>query len=303
MAPSVFIHHSVPPPDPHHLCNRTLLRTELRENVNAKLEEESGVEGARMRWTADGYAEEIVIALGLKLDNWPPDVPFANLSRIGGGVRRLEDLLRRWYAQDPAIAIRLVPSTPEDRANAAADPLSVHPNRQRVKPLKPVSISTAQIVYPRALHPGDLGSMGVHPTSTQPRAVESVHDKTERQQRSDVKRRRGRRVKLLTADGLPVVRPYPLPPKRGITSFRFILPESSLLARGGDGGGDRYFLVDDPIDEFLPDDVVSMADSRSSPSLEDDPIDEYPPDDAIGGASEVDEIECADGSWPGECSG
>ncbi|KAL7282968.1 hypothetical protein ACG7TL_002386 [Trametes sanguinea] len=249
MAPFVFIHHAFQP-NPRSLCNRTLLRTELRESVNKKLEEESGVEGVQMRWTFDGYAKDIIIALGLKVDNWPKHIPFANLSNVGGGVRTLGELLRRWYAQDPDIAIRLVPSTPEDRANAAADPLSVHPNRERFEPPTPVFSAEPLILYPRALHPGDLGTMGVHPTSTEPHAVERIHRKKKRRrQRSDVKKHRGRRVKMLTADGLPVVRPYPFPPKRGITSSRFILPESSK-------GGDGYHLADDPVDEFLPE-IVS----------------------------------------------
>ncbi|KAJ2990658.1 hypothetical protein NUW54_g8406 [Trametes sanguinea] len=307
MPPVVFIHHALPSRR-RYKCRRTLLRTELRESVNAKLVvEESAKEGAAMRWTPEHYAEDIVITLGLKFHNWPKTIPFANLSKIGGGVPVLEELLRRWYSQDPNIAIRLVPSTPEDRANAAADPLSVHPNRKLFKPPTPIFDSEPLTVYPLALHPGDLGPMGIHPTSTQPSAVtETLHgepEKKTRQQRSDVKRHRGPRVKLLTAEGLPFVRPYPFPPKRGITSFRFVLPESSQVKLVGDledREGPGYVLVNDPIDEFLPDIAPRLrADGRSRSVLADDPIDEFLPEEIIGGGMEVDEIEDADGDWPG----
>ncbi|KAJ2993607.1 hypothetical protein NUW54_g7692 [Trametes sanguinea] len=117
-------------------------------------------------------------------------------------------------------------------------------------------------------------------------------------QRSDVKKHRGRRVKPLTADGLPFVRPYPFPPKRGITSFRFVLPESSQVKLVGEiGEGLGYFLVDDPIDEFLQDVAPAGVDGCGRSVLEDDPIEEFLPE-AVGGGMEVDEIEDADGDWP-----
>ncbi|KAJ2972120.1 hypothetical protein NUW54_g12342 [Trametes sanguinea] len=120
-----------------------------------------------------------------------------------------------------------------------------------------------------------------------------------RQQRSDVKRHHARRLKSLTADSLPVVRPYPLPPKRGITSFRFVLPESSQVQLvGEDSEGPGYFLVNDPVDEFSPDSAPG-AYGRSRSVLEDDPISEFLPEEALGGGMEVDEIEDADGDWPG----
>lgn len=84
-----------------------------------------------MRYVARIYAIKIVIELGCKIVGWPARVPFRNLSKIGGGMASLRELHRLWHLTEPAEGeerLRFEPSTAEDKANVARDPVSVHPN-------------------------------------------------------------------------------------------------------------------------------------------------------------------------------
>ncbi|KAJ2984665.1 hypothetical protein NUW54_g10427 [Trametes sanguinea] len=53
------------------------------------------------------------------------------------------------------------------------------------------------------------------------------------------------------------------PLKRGITSFRFVLPDTSDAQSCPSNGCSGYHLTDDPIDEFLPEDDVDEIEPAS----------------------------------------
>ena len=51
-----------------------------------------------MKWTPRGYARQVVFRGELVLRGWPASdgIPFANLSKVKGGVSVMEYLLRLW---------------------------------------------------------------------------------------------------------------------------------------------------------------------------------------------------------------
>lgn len=202
----------------------------------------SSVTGASMSYTHTGYAKGVLIRYGLKLVNWPADIPFVNLSDIRGGVDVLERLHALWLDG----TLHFERATPEDLANAAADPTSVHPNRalfeleQQRRAQAAAALSQSTVVAPAALHPGTLMPLGVLPTSTRP-GVATLGVRP-RSQRRDVKKARRR----------PVTNPANLPlrrPKPGVKSARYVLEweeEERPKKRV------RFALVDEPIEEIIP---------------------------------------------------
>ncbi|CDO78190.1 hypothetical protein BN946_scf184691.g2 [Trametes cinnabarina] len=223
---------------------RDRVRAELRLKIDTKLQELTGKPRTRMRWTEDGYAQQVVLRHKLKIV-WPRDIPFMNLSDLRGGVRILYPLRALWEAG----SIRLEPATAEDLANAARDPRSVHPN-PRLLSERPTP-SEGVVVAPLAFRPAgtELGFLGVHPTSTQRAAVVPILGKRPRRQRADIKRARRR----------PVTNPNDLPlrrRKKGVTSTEYVLDEVSEIEEFSDGdepAGKRmkFLCTDDPIEEFL----------------------------------------------------
>ncbi|OSD05487.1 hypothetical protein PYCCODRAFT_1465373 [Trametes coccinea BRFM310] len=221
---------------------RDRLRAELRYKIDMRLQELTGSPDARMRWTEDEYARLVVLRHEAKI-KWPADVPFLNLSDIRGGVRPLEQLREHWNTG----VLCLERATAEDLVKAARDPRTVHPNPDLIS--KRPAPAAGVVVESSALYPGTLAFLGVHPTSTQPAAVESILGKRSRDQRIDVKRPRVR----------PVTNPLNLPlrrRKRGVTSRRYVFEPESEIEDFSDAEERarkraRYLCTDDPIEEFL----------------------------------------------------
>ncbi|OSC96252.1 hypothetical protein PYCCODRAFT_1441176, partial [Trametes coccinea BRFM310] len=267
MAPLLFVEFTLQPHPPHEgfPCHRSRLRGELRAYINRMLGDAIGNPRARMRWTFQAYLEEIVLRDRHQLVHWPPHIPFANLSLLKGGIRTLLELRRLLYSQDPNLAIRFEPVTAEECAKAVLDPMSMHPNPAMAN-LSDSPIFEPLIVHSSALHPGDLGRLGSHPTSTQAGAVKKMFGKVRRRQRSDVKRRHQRRTgkntshNSQTGGSAAVLHGRRRPPKRGITSFQFVLPETadSKCCQRSD-----YYLTDDPIDEFVSDEDADEIEPAS----------------------------------------
>ncbi|KAI0660154.1 hypothetical protein C8Q70DRAFT_978753 [Cubamyces menziesii] len=142
---------------------------------NSGTEELTGIEGAHMRYTIDGYASRIVCQYGLKLVDWPPEIPFENLSNLIGGIGVLSTLQDAWNSG----TLRFERVTPEDIENATRDPESVHPNPSLLHwrngaesaaaghPHRPA----APILMPLVLHPGNLSILGRHPTAIHPGTI------------------------------------------------------------------------------------------------------------------------------------
>ncbi|KAI9070290.1 hypothetical protein FKP32DRAFT_1670476 [Trametes sanguinea] len=259
MAPLVFVNLVLQPHPPYGglPCHRSRLRGELRAYINNMLATDTGDPRARMRWTFKDYLQVVVLSHRRKIV-WPPHIPFKNLSLLKGGIRTLLELGRLLYSQDPKLAIRFEAVTAEEYAEALSNPMSMHPNPAMANMDESVSESEPLILCPSALHPGGLTRLGSHPTSTQPCAVHKKYGKAPRRQRSDVKRRHRRAKDSTKAQAVGTYlqgRRRPL--KRGITSFRFILPETSS------SDSSVYHLTDDPIDEFLPEDDVEDIEPAS----------------------------------------
>lgn len=81
-----------------------------------------------MCYTIEGYAGTIVCTYGLKLVGWPEKVNFADLSRVRGGRRTLEHLLKLWNND----TLKFEPASELERLNAALDPTSVAPAKEYV---------------------------------------------------------------------------------------------------------------------------------------------------------------------------
>ncbi|KAH9903515.1 uncharacterized protein BXZ73DRAFT_29375, partial [Epithele typhae] len=99
---------------------RAWLRAEMNESVATK----SNTPGAKMRYTVDDFLKQVFTRCGLVLEGWPADIPFCNLSDVGGNTN-LERLRHAWVQGD----LRFVPVTDEHKAAAEADPLSAVPGR------------------------------------------------------------------------------------------------------------------------------------------------------------------------------
>ncbi|CDO69608.1 hypothetical protein BN946_scf184875.g11 [Trametes cinnabarina] len=228
------------------------LKQQFRCALNAGLEKCTGLPGAHMSWTTDGFATRVVAGYGFTLPNWPSNIPFDDPSSIEGGVRSLETLLEAWF--DPKSGFTFVPATAEQRAIAKAMPQMVHPNVKLIKTERKRS-PRAIVVAPVVLHPSALIPLGCHPTSTIPAEI----DNGPRSQRIDVKKPRKPRIP----------HPYkrtPMLPKRGVTSKRFVIEleedaenpasvpggSSSAVVSGRRGGGQGdYLAVNDVIYPFF----------------------------------------------------
>ena len=75
----------------------------------------TGDPGAAMWWTVEDYTATVVVQYGFRLAGYPRDVPFGNLSDIGGGGARLAHLLRLWRTG----ALRFEP--PDGKGSAGGD--------------------------------------------------------------------------------------------------------------------------------------------------------------------------------------
>lgn len=229
-----------------------------------------------MRYTPEGYARGIVAKYGYKLVGWPSEIPFRNLSDIGGGAGPLLELLRLWkLPEEDQERLRFERASEEEIARAAVDPESVHPNRTKLEEQRQAAVEAAeeagpeaagaspQVVLSDVFHPDGLDFVGIHPTSTDPHAAGIGSD--QQAQRVDMGRRRRRAVDISGETRL-----RKLPAKRGITTPRFVLAECQPAAEEderGQGGGDgeraakrarvetRELAVNDPIDQF----ALSMA--------------------------------------------
>ncbi|KAJ2984877.1 hypothetical protein NUW54_g10347 [Trametes sanguinea] len=115
---------------------RDELKAELRAVFNARLEELTGIVGARISYPLDKYTRLVVIRYEVMFFEWPDDVPFLELSRIRGGIAPLERLLEHWNAGK----LRLERATPEQIEKAKRDPMSVHPNPPRAQ--HPAAVSS-----------------------------------------------------------------------------------------------------------------------------------------------------------------
>lgn len=201
-----------------------------------------------MCYAVNSYAGEIVIKCGYVLLGWPENVPFTNLSDIGGGSTTLLELRRRWnLPEGHAQRLRFEPASPEDRANAARDPESVHPTPKKLPELKERAARSSARAKKAAVrsynyHPETMRFLGRQSTSTRP------EPKGVRSQRIDTGRRRPRE-----ADNDPRVTKK----KRmvGITSMECVIPGFRGTISGSGGGAEEEeceedCAVDDPITEF-----------------------------------------------------
>ncbi|KAI0633837.1 hypothetical protein C8Q77DRAFT_1073574 [Trametes polyzona] len=259
---------------------RDRLRAELRSEFTGKVRTKSGRPKATMSYTMNHYARRLVINSKLKLVGWPSHIPFRNLSKIGGGIRPLQELHRLWNLTDPvdrSERLQFVPSTAEDRRNAARDPLSVHPNRPMYE-MELAAAAAAEAARARAqardgsgtqtgaessaaqptdttvvacmavevgvLHPTDLGLLGTQLTSTQAqRGVVFDGDELARDQRRDMG---GRRPRATDKDPR-----FKKRPKRGITSFRFIIPGNAPAGAHASGQRLRTARADHAVQDPL----------------------------------------------------
>ncbi|KAJ8469229.1 hypothetical protein ONZ51_g9128 [Trametes cubensis] len=242
------------------ISNRDRIRSELRAILDGKLQELTGIVEAHMRYTVDGYASRIVCQYGLKLVDWPQEIPFENLSDLIGGIRVLSTLRDAW---DDG-TLRFERATPEDIENATRDPASVHPNpsllhwRNGAEPAVAghPHHPTAPILMPLVLHPGNLSVLGRHPTAMNPG---TILGKRARQQRRDVKKPRRKPVK--NPDNRP-----PRRPRRGVTSSQCVIDASDVEVAESEieefsdveepaakrtRAGRIYWVTDDPLGEFI----------------------------------------------------
>ncbi|KAH9911214.1 uncharacterized protein BXZ73DRAFT_22814, partial [Epithele typhae] len=99
---------------------RAWLRAEMNESVATK----SNTPGATMRYTVDDFLKQVFKRCHLVLEGWPADIPFCNLSNVGG-MKNLERLAHAWTQGE----MRFVPATDEHKAAAEANPMSAVPGR------------------------------------------------------------------------------------------------------------------------------------------------------------------------------
>ncbi len=94
--------------------------------------EQTGDPRARMRYSDDGYALGIVKRRRLKLLGWPwyLDIPFGNLSHIGGGQTSLAFLLALFNAG----VLRFEPATDEEVELAGRNWTAVLPGSPPMRP-------------------------------------------------------------------------------------------------------------------------------------------------------------------------
>lgn len=203
-----------------------------------------------MCYAVSTYAGKIVIECGYVLIGWPENVPFTNLSEIGGGSMTLLELRRRWNLPDGhPQKLRFELASPEDLANAARDAESVHPTPKKLPELKARAARATARARKAAVrsynyHPENMQFLGRQSTSTRPEPKAPG----ERSQRIDTGRRRPRE-----SDNDPRV----VKKKRmvGITSMECVIPGFRRTIGGSGGGAEEEedvedCAVDDPITDF-----------------------------------------------------
>lgn len=185
-----------------------------------------------MHYAPSRYALEIVSKVGYKIAGWPADVPFTDLSGIGGGVRTLDDLIARWDLPDGhPHKLHFVPASPEERETAKRNPGSVHPTPHYLPVLRRRSVAARKRAADAAVtsvvyHPEDMSYVGHETTSTAPPEPKAPG---ERKQRDDVKKRRARASDTETRVRRRLEKP-------GIKSMPYVLPGvDKTTGSGGEG--------------------------------------------------------------------
>ena len=202
-----------------------------------------------MEWTEDGYLTVVFGRLGLKFNDggWPREIPFTNLSELGGGVAPLRRLLALWKSG----ALKIVRVEPEDLERAARDPRSVLPNPGTFHAVHPADSAThTPRIIPRVLHPIDLHDMS-HSSLSIAAPSPAVHitckpEKRPRKERCDkngVHRR-------------PVTGKRPRPCLRGVRSTQYVYEAESDADCAGtvEGRGTkrlRVALSDEYVEEVF----------------------------------------------------
>lgn len=221
--------------------------------------EQCGDDNAQMHYACQSYAKEVVIKNRCKIASWPEHIPFKSASEIRGGVRPLLELRRRWSLPDGhEDKLRIVRATPEDVANAARDPDSVHPNLKLLQEERKAAAAAAARVTAQATayvvpvfvwHPLDSSFVGLDFTSAQTRTSGTTR-KRPRGQRSDTCKRR----KRASDTSLQVRKRLPM---RGVISMRSVIPGVDGTAGGDERAAKRARLDDCPVEDTIEDFVLS----------------------------------------------
>ncbi|PIL36373.1 hypothetical protein GSI_00061 [Ganoderma sinense ZZ0214-1] len=98
-----------------------MIRSQLRQSINAELARISGCSTARMRWSLQEYLDDIFFGLGIRFA-WVRYLLFANLSRHTG-LARIMHITTLWNTG----VIYFARVTPEEHEAALRDPLSAAP--------------------------------------------------------------------------------------------------------------------------------------------------------------------------------
>lgn len=199
----------------------------------------------RMRYAPQCYATDIVLGTGHVLVGWPQDVPFTDLSSVGGGLDTLREIRRRWYLPDgDPEKLRFEPASRKDYANAACDPESVHPTPQHLPEIKARAAAAkakanAHPVESDVYSARTMRRVGRQSTSTMP------EPKAQTQQRQDTKKRRARASDMET-------RVRKKRQTTGVTSMSFVLRQANEVSGGDDGeqGSEEEYALDDDITNF-----------------------------------------------------
>lgn len=218
----------------------------------------------RVRYAPHCYASDIVLGTGHVLVGWPQDVPFTDLSSVGGGLDTLREIRRRWYLPDgDPEKLRFEPASRKDYASAARDPESVHPTPQHLPELKARAAAAkakakALPVESDVFRSHDMRRVGRRSTSTMPKP------KAQSQQRQDTKKRRARASDMET-------RVRKKRQTTGVTSLPFVLQRADKVSGGGDGeqGSEEAHALDDDITD--PDFELTRS---FGGELSDDPIED-----------------------------
>ncbi|EIW51808.1 uncharacterized protein TRAVEDRAFT_54233 [Trametes versicolor FP-101664 SS1] len=232
--------------EPPHSWEGGEIKAEMQGCLNGDIYRRSHGRQKRMRYAPQYYALDIVLGCGLVIAGWPQDIPFTDLSAVGGGIDTLREIRRRWYLPDgDPEKLRFEPASREDYANAAHDPESVHPTPQHLPELKARAAAAkaraqALPVESDVYDSRNMRRVGRQSTSTMP------EPKAWTQQRQDTKKRRARASDMET-------RVRKKRQTTGVTSMPFVLQGADKVS-GGDGeqGSDseEAYTLDDPITDF-----------------------------------------------------
>lgn len=230
-----------------------------------------------MRYAPHCYASDIVLGTGHVLAGWPQDIPFTDLSSVGGGLDTLREIRRRWYLPDgDPEKLRFEPASRKDYANAARDPESVHPTPQHLPEIK-ARVAAAKAKAKALPVKSDVYSartmrrVGRQSTSTMP------EPKAHSQQRRDTKKRRARASDMET-------RVRKKRQTTGVTSLPFMLQGAEKVSGDGDGeresdgeGSEEAYALDDDITNFDFELTRSFGGELSDDPIEDASDSEWEP--------------------------